>query len=105
MTLGVGLLYKKLNRYEKGLEHVSRGLDYLDRGLAVDSCSWPGLPLQPLVSQYAFPGPRLCLVFSSVFAFTDTLLPSIFPDRPVFSSDRLNKISNMIDLECIPHEN
>jgi hypothetical protein len=55
VTLGFGLLYKKLNRYEKGLEHVSRGLDYLDRGLAVDSCSWPGLPLQPLVSQYAFP--------------------------------------------------
>jgi hypothetical protein len=76
VTLGFGLLYKKLNRYEKGLEHVSRGLDYLGRGLAVDSCSWPGLPLQPLVSQYAFPASAV--VFSSVFAVTATLLPSIF---------------------------
>lgn len=47
--LGFGLLYKKLNRYEMGLEYVNRGLDYLDRGFAADSCSWPGLPLQPLL--------------------------------------------------------
>jgi hypothetical protein len=51
--LGFGLLFKKLNRYDTGLEYVNRGLDYLDRGLAVDPCSWPGLPLQPLVSGVA----------------------------------------------------
>ncbi len=39
---------------------------------------------------------RCLLVFISVFAFTATLPPYFFqkfPDRPVFSSDRSNKIS------------
>jgi hypothetical protein len=93
VTLGFGLLYKKLNRYEKGLEHVSRGLDYLDRGLAVDSCSWPGLPLQPLVSQYTVLSLQQCFVIFSLN----------FTDRPVFTFYRSNKISDMIDKDRVPH--
>lgn len=41
---GLGLLFKKLNRFEESKKYVILGISFLQKGLAFTSFNWPGLP-------------------------------------------------------------